>query len=94
MGTSDLSIPGVFSSILLLQEVAARIHPGLCHLTITRLYENHKASETSKEEEAKNASSSLYITVKAQTDSGTRRLCPLKNRPDLRYETRDCNFRA
>lgn len=61
MGTSDLSIPGVFSSILLLQAVAARIHPGLCYLAIVRLYENHKASETSQEEEAKDASSSLYV---------------------------------
>ncbi|CAH2067543.1 unnamed protein product [Thlaspi arvense] len=61
MGTSDLSIPGVFSSILVLQAAGTRIHPGLCQLTITCLYENHKASETSQEEEAKDASSSLYV---------------------------------
>lgn len=64
MGTSDLSVPGVFSSILVLQAVATRIHPGLCHLTIARLYENHKASETSQKEEAKDASSSLYVKTK------------------------------
>lgn len=67
MGTSDLSIPGVLSSILVLQAVATRIHPGLCLLTIARLYENHKASETSQEEEAKDATSSLDVKTEPRS---------------------------
>lgn len=47
LGTGDLSVPGVFSCLLVLEAVGTRVHLGLCLLTIVRLYENHKASENS-----------------------------------------------
>uniref|UniRef100_M4CHP8 Uncharacterized protein n=1 Tax=Brassica campestris TaxID=3711 RepID=M4CHP8_BRACM len=47
LGACDLTTPGVFSSILVLQAVATCIHPGLCRLAFALLYENSKASETS-----------------------------------------------
>ncbi|CAN6852812.1 unnamed protein product [Brassica oleracea var. botrytis] len=47
LGTGDLSVPGVFSCLIVLQAVGTRVHLALCLLTIVRLYENHKASENS-----------------------------------------------
>ncbi|KAG2252873.1 hypothetical protein Bca52824_083009 [Brassica carinata] len=47
LGAGDLTTPGVFSSILVLQAVATSIHPGLCQLAFALLYENYKASENS-----------------------------------------------
>ncbi|KAL0724242.1 hypothetical protein Bca4012_038841 [Brassica carinata] len=46
LGACDLTTPGIFSSILVLQAVATSLHPGLCQLTFAHLYENHEASET------------------------------------------------
>ncbi|VVA91985.1 unnamed protein product [Arabis nemorensis] len=64
LGASHLSILSVFSGFLVLQAVATRIHLGLCHFATTYLHEGHKASEISQEEEAKDASSAIYVKTK------------------------------
>ncbi|AAF79620.1 F5M15.20 [Arabidopsis thaliana] len=61
---SHLSILRVFSGFLVLQAVTTRIHLGMCHFAATNLHEGHKASEISQEEEAKDASSTLYVKTK------------------------------
>uniref|UniRef100_A0A0D3AQY8 Transmembrane protein n=1 Tax=Brassica oleracea var. oleracea TaxID=109376 RepID=A0A0D3AQY8_BRAOL len=43
LGTGDLSVPGVFSCLIVLEAVGTRVHLALCLLTIVRLYENRKA---------------------------------------------------
>ncbi|KAL0731880.1 hypothetical protein Bca4012_027974 [Brassica carinata] len=47
LGTSDLSLPGVFGCLLVLQAVGTRVHLCLCLFTVARLYENYEASENS-----------------------------------------------
>ncbi|KAL0865802.1 hypothetical protein Bca101_044920 [Brassica carinata] len=37
LGACDLTTPGIFSSILVLQAVATSLHPGLCQLTFAHL---------------------------------------------------------
>lgn len=64
LGASHLSILRVFSGFLVLQAVTTRIHLGMCHFAATNLHEGHKASEISQEEEAKDASSTLYVKTK------------------------------
>lgn len=47
LGTSDLSVPGIFSCLFVLQAVGTRIHLGLCLCTVACLFKNHEASENS-----------------------------------------------
>lgn len=63
MGASHLSILSVFSGFLVLQAVSPRIHLGMCHVATTYLHEGHKASKVSQEEEAKDASSPIYVKL-------------------------------
>lgn len=64
LGASHLSILSVFSCFLVLQAVATRIHLGMCHFASAYLHEGDEASEISQEEEAKDASSTIYVKTK------------------------------
>lgn len=63
LGASHLSILRVFSGFLVLQAVTTRIHLDMCHVDATNLHEGHKASEVSQKEEAKDASSAIYVKL-------------------------------
>ncbi|CAH2036723.1 unnamed protein product, partial [Thlaspi arvense] len=60
LGASHLSILSVLGGFLVLQAIATRVHLGMCHFATICLHEDHKESEISQEEEAKDASSTIY----------------------------------
>ena len=61
MGACNLSILSVFSGFLVLPAIATRFRLVMFRFATTCLLEGHKASEISQEEEAKDASSTIYV---------------------------------